>query len=307
MTDDMPTVSVILPTFNRSELVPRAIASVLEQTLTSFELIVVDDCSSDDTPAVVAGIPDERIRLLRHDKNLGLAEARNSGIRQARGRFVSFLDDDDELLPDKLMVQVSAFDEGKDMASVVMACQAIVDDGISSNVRPPRAMRVGEPLCEYLMCGEGGLPIHAVMLTSEFARNNLFAPGQRRLEDYSWLLRLEERDARFVLIEEPLVVWHVDINRFRLSRSITFEQAYEWLEACGSAVTPKARQAFLAREVAPFVDPRGNHLKVVRMICGAVVSRSISRVEGAKALLKATLPPKALHRLRRVFRRDRFG
>jgi glycosyltransferase involved in cell wall biosynthesis len=80
---EVPTVSIILPTYNRSHLVGRAIQSVLEQTFQYWELIVVDDASSDNTEGVVCGFPDPRIRYIRHQWNKGQSAARNTGIRSA--------------------------------------------------------------------------------------------------------------------------------------------------------------------------------------------------------------------------------
>ncbi len=87
--------SVVMCTYNRSGLVGRSIASVLDQSFKDFELIVVNDGSSDDTAAVLDAYEDPRMRPV-HRENGGLSAARNSGIREASGRFVTFLDDDDE-------------------------------------------------------------------------------------------------------------------------------------------------------------------------------------------------------------------
>ncbi|RLF83553.1 glycosyl transferase, partial [Thermococci archaeon] len=105
-----PTVSVIIPTYNRANLLKRAIASVLNQTFTDFELIVVDDASPDNTPEVVRSINDGRIRYVRLKKNSGGPVARNTGIRKARGRFIALLDDDDEWLPNRLELQIKKFE-----------------------------------------------------------------------------------------------------------------------------------------------------------------------------------------------------
>ena len=304
---DAPVVSVILTTFNRAGIVRRAIDSVLMQTFTGLELIVVDDCSTDDTGDVVSAIDDPRVSLVRHECNLGLAEARNSGIRAARGAFVCFLDDDDELLPDKLSQQLAAFDNEENKDSVLLWTQAIVDDGISTTIKPARGLRDGEPLSEYLMCGQGALPIHAVMVTRRLLLNTMFRAGDRRLEDYTWFLRLEARGVRFALIERPLIVWHVELGRKRLSRLVTFELALEWLDSMGDAVTTKARKAFLAREVVPFVPKRGNRRRIARTIGSAVLSRSISLPEAGKTVLKTSLRSSTLYQLRRVLPRSRFG
>jgi glycosyltransferase involved in cell wall biosynthesis len=300
-------VSVILTTFNRSALVRRAIDSVLGQTLEDFELIVVDDCSTDSTGEVVSAIDDPRISLIRNERNLGLAEARNAGIRIARGAFVCFLDDDDELLPDKLSEQVAAFDKEDNKDDVLLWTQAIVDDGVSTTIKPARGLRDREPLSEYLMRGEGALPIHALMVTRRLLSNTMFAAGERRFEDYTWLLRLEARGVRFVLVERALIIWHVELGRKRLSRVVTFDQALEWLDAMGDAVTPRARRAFLAREVAPFVPKRGSRRRIARTIGSAVVSRSISLPEAGKTVLKTSLRSSTLYQLRRVLRRSSFG
>ena len=103
-------ISVAIPSYNRARLLPKAIESVLCQTFQAFELSVVDDGSSDNTQEVVGGYDDDRIRYIPHDRNRGLNPARNTGIRNARGAFVAFLDSDDEWLPDKLAAQRRLFD-----------------------------------------------------------------------------------------------------------------------------------------------------------------------------------------------------
>ena len=102
----MPTVSAIVPTHNRAALLGCALGSVFNQTFQDFEILVVDDNSQDDTRETVAGFADRRIVYVRHDTNQGVASARNTGILKSTGRYVAFLDDDDEWLPAKLQLQV---------------------------------------------------------------------------------------------------------------------------------------------------------------------------------------------------------
>lgn len=96
-------VSVIIPTYNRVGLLGRSIQSVLSQTYTNLELLIIDDCSNDNTGEFVKGLSDERIRYHRNEHNMGLAGAKNVGASLARGELLAFQDDDDEWLPDKLM------------------------------------------------------------------------------------------------------------------------------------------------------------------------------------------------------------
>jgi glycosyltransferase involved in cell wall biosynthesis len=104
-----PSVSVVIPTFNRADCVGKAIESVLAQTFQDFEVIVVDDGSKDDTARVLAGFGDS-IRSISQ-KNRGVSAARNAGIRLARGKWVAFLDSDDEWHPTKLQRQVDCLEK----------------------------------------------------------------------------------------------------------------------------------------------------------------------------------------------------
>jgi glycosyltransferase involved in cell wall biosynthesis len=111
-------VSVIIPTFNRAQKVSRAISSVLDQTFTDFEVIVIDDGSIDGTADVLAVFRD-RITLISHSENRGVSAARNSGIGASQSPFIAFLDSDDYWLAEKLETQVRYFRENPD----AVACQ----------------------------------------------------------------------------------------------------------------------------------------------------------------------------------------
>lgn len=97
-------VSVIMPTFNRAHTLRRAVDSVLRQTLSDWELIVVDDGSTDDTPALLEEYQDGRIRMIRHPENRGVTAAKNTAFDAMRGEWFTVLDSDDELTPDALEV-----------------------------------------------------------------------------------------------------------------------------------------------------------------------------------------------------------
>src|SRR5436190_11436655 len=116
-----PTVSVVIPVFNRAVAVRRAIDSVLAQTFQDFEIIVVDDGSTDDTAESVSSFQDPRITLIRHDRKRGGSAARNTGIRSSSGAYVAFLDSDDEWLPAKLERQLEVFGRSDDELALVYA------------------------------------------------------------------------------------------------------------------------------------------------------------------------------------------
>lgn len=104
-----PLLSVILPVYNREAFVADAIQSILDQTYGDFELIIVDDGSTDSSLEIVKGFPDRRIRILQNEKNSGVSAARNKGIREANGKFLAFMDSDDISAPQRLREQLDLF------------------------------------------------------------------------------------------------------------------------------------------------------------------------------------------------------
>ena len=110
-----PRVSVIIPTYNRAHLIGRAIQSVLAQTYQDFEVIVVDDGSTDNTEEVVLNFGSEKMRYIRHGTNRGVAAARNTGIRNARGEYIAFQDSDDEWYPNRLESISEIMEDRKDI------------------------------------------------------------------------------------------------------------------------------------------------------------------------------------------------
>lgn len=114
-----PKVSVIIPTHNRSELLLNSVLSVLKQTFDNYEIIIIDDHSVDDTKNVVNNIGDKRIRYFKNDGKNGPSVARNLGIKNAAGKYIAFLDDDDEWIPQKLEKQIHQFDScGKNICGI---------------------------------------------------------------------------------------------------------------------------------------------------------------------------------------------
>ena len=101
-------VSIIMPSYNTTSFIAESIQSVLAQSYKDWELIIVDDCSSDNTDQVVKPyLSDERIKYYKNEKNSGAAVSRNRAIREAKGKWIAFLDSDDLWMPEKLQKQVS--------------------------------------------------------------------------------------------------------------------------------------------------------------------------------------------------------
>jgi glycosyltransferase involved in cell wall biosynthesis len=134
----VPKVSIIIPTHNRAEMVRRAIQSVLAQTWQGdMEIIVVSDGSTDNTEEVVKSFDDSRIRFFKHETSRGASAARNTGLRASCGKYIAFLDDDDEWTADKLEVQLPVIEGSPPEVGLVYAWMEYFCNGESQRVHAP--------------------------------------------------------------------------------------------------------------------------------------------------------------------------
>jgi Glycosyl transferase family 2 len=123
---DHALISVVLPTHNRADLVQPAVRSVIAQSYSNWELLVVDDASEDDTPDVLSTFTDSRVRVLRREQQGGAGATRNTGLAEARGEFIAYLDDDNVMHPHWLKAVAWAFDLHPEAR--VMIGARIIDD-----------------------------------------------------------------------------------------------------------------------------------------------------------------------------------
>ncbi len=163
-----PVVSVIIPTYNRAKTIERAINSVLNQTFSELELIVVDDCSTDSTAEIIKKYRDDRLIYIKHDKNRGEGGARNTGIRNSRAKYIAFLDSDDEWFPNKLVKQIRVIQESDPKVGVVYSHYIMqYEDG--SGVNPQRPSMRGDILLG-LLTGTCFLPSSAIIKSECFCK-----------------------------------------------------------------------------------------------------------------------------------------
>lgn len=125
-----PVVSAVVPSFNGERYLRKCLQSIQRQTLEDLEIVVVDDGSTDSSRSVVLeeAAGDARIRLIEHERNRGIAAARNTGILESRGRYVGFLDQDDVWLPSKLDVQVSTLERSGEGVEAVFSDVLMIDE-----------------------------------------------------------------------------------------------------------------------------------------------------------------------------------
>lgn len=224
-----PAVSVVIPTYQRAKVLPRSIGSVLAQTWEDFELLVVDDGSSDRTPELLASLEDRRIRTFRQP-NRGVAAARNRGVEEARGRLVTFLDSDDEALPNWLEACVAAAEDPG--VGIVTGGARVVDAGTQRTqiwLPLPRGPFLGNQTIRY--APPGTLAVRREL----FLAVGGYAEALRYAENSELVFRLVpaclERGLGVAVVDRPLVVYHRDPTAWRSSEAAfaSIRQAAEYI------------------------------------------------------------------------------
>jgi glycosyltransferase involved in cell wall biosynthesis len=210
----MPKVSVIMPCFNHARFLQESVQGIIRQTSSDWELIIVDDCSTDYSWEIMSGLArkDSRITVIRHERNLGASRSRNDGMRAAMGEFLGFCDSDDVWEADKLAVQVRMLEENKECD--VTYCDAIfIDEG----GRPTGNRFSGE----FPVPGTGGGQLFYELVSRNFinmqtvlmrrdcvTESGYFDEGIKWVEDW-WYWLTVSRAHRFIYSKEPLAKYRV--------------------------------------------------------------------------------------------------
>jgi glycosyltransferase involved in cell wall biosynthesis len=198
----LPTVSIIIPTYNRSALLKQALASCLEQTYQDFEIIVVDDGSTDDTKQTVESLNSKKIRYI-YQENCGRSKARNKAISLAQGKYITFLDSDDEYMPNKLEVGVSALNQNPQYGAIYSSAYNVdIDGNLHPYVYPaPCSGWIYKEITLYLPLT---LCLPTVMVRKEvFQKVGAFDENQNRFEDTDMWRRISKK-YQFLAIDQPL-------------------------------------------------------------------------------------------------------
>jgi glycosyltransferase involved in cell wall biosynthesis len=200
-----PTISVVMAAYNGAALIGDTLDSLARQSFADFEVIVVDDCSKDDTRAVVAGWPDARVRLVALDANGGPVHARNRAVAEARGRYIAALDQDDLCHPERFARQVAWLDAHPDIALLGTAAQTLSDGRIGRTQHAP----VTTPaLVAWLSLIENPLVWSSVMIRADIAHMlDPFSRAERLYaEDFDLYHRIR-RHGGIARIDDPLTTY----------------------------------------------------------------------------------------------------
>lgn len=280
-------VSVVIPTRNRPHLVCRAVESALRQTLRNIEVVVVIDGPDHSTVSALRDIEDPRVRWIELPENAGGSEARNIGIREARGKWIALLDDDDEWLSTKLATQLEFVETLTD--SSVIVCSRYYEQTDDAILVQPRALpRPGQHISEYLFCETSlkGIRQGFVQTSTWFIAKQLlvalpFTKGLKRNQDTDWLLRAfaDLPAARLFVTEEPLARFSNQSSTTRISNTLDWAYHYQWLVENERLFTPRAAAYFIATIVTATAVQQGTGFAVFCRLLGATFRRSPSSLK----------------------------
>jgi glycosyltransferase involved in cell wall biosynthesis len=217
----------VIPVYNRTHELGTALRSVLAQTERDFEVIVVDDGSTDSPECIIDVLGDPRVAYLRQE-NRGGGAARNAGIDCARGRFIAFLDSDDQFLPHHLASMRQLLGETRDIAGYA---PVIVNRGAGrSFVKPPRTLGQREHMADYLLCDRGFVPTITLVVPRLWARRVRYAESLPFAQDVDFAIRLFLAGCRFTMAPEPAAVWNDVRDPARISSGRKNARLVDWLE-----------------------------------------------------------------------------
>jgi hypothetical protein len=250
----MPRVSIITPAYNAAPFLPATIASVQAQTLTDWEMVIVDDGSQDGSAELAEACPDPRVRVLRR-ANTGPSSARNAGIAAARSEYIAFLDADDVALPHRLAAQAARLDASPELAVVASGIEWIDADGVL--VRSPHSWQYPfdlNALRDWLYdCPV--LPSATMMRRHAWAAVGGFDPALRGGEDWHFWMRLVLAGYRFEWLREVVTLYRrlptgLAADATRMARDCT--AVLRWVMAHPAfppALAEDGRQALALRHV----------------------------------------------------------
>lgn len=277
-----PCFSVVIPVYNRAKSVVPTLESVRDQSLQDFECIVVDDGSVDgkELRAMVEALNDPRFRYVRRE-NGGASAARNTGVGEAKGDIVAFLDSDDHWLPEKLERDLAA---GADQRFVFSAVQ-VERGGRIVGLRPKATPRSGEPMADYLACRQGFTQTSTIALPLALAKA---VPFDESItfggDDTDYAIRLAAEDGEVRMLDQSSVVMRDDETGERLSRSNDWLAALAWLDRVRPMISKRAYLAYRGWHIARMAADAGRYPTALRFYLTGFLTGAFAPSLAAKAL-----------------------
>lgn len=204
-----PLVSVLLPVHNAGAYLAASIESILKQSFRDFELIIINDGSTDESPKIISSFPDTRIVLVNNGKNLGLIASLNKGIRLAKGKYIARMDADDIALPERFRKQVGKMESDPGIAVLSSFVDFINEDGEITGEWNTDREAVSEKEIRSLMMKTNCIAHPTVMMRTDIAKEFLYKQNQKGAEDWDLWMRILADGKRIAKIPEVLLQYRV--------------------------------------------------------------------------------------------------
>jgi len=229
----MKHVSVVIPTRNRPALVMRAVQSVIAQTLSDIEIIVVIDGDDGITETTLQKLVDPRLRIFVLPENGGASAARNFGASVATAPWIAFLDDDDEMLPERLAIQhrVATMSQAK---YPLIVCRTYMQTNSGRYIEPKFLPKKGEHVSEYILSRQSIFGHVGHIATSTlFVKKSLLSqvkfPELMRHQDWTWVLKAYTvKGCKLEFVPDPLCIYHAEHHVSGSLDSISTRNDWEW-------------------------------------------------------------------------------
>lgn len=305
-----PRISVIIPTYNREDLILKALESINNQTFKDYEILIIDDASTDNTEQVIKNLNHPKIRYFKLEKNGGQCIARNFGSKHVRGEYIAFLDSDDEWLPRKLELQIGLFEQGSDRLGAVYGYlyqKDVIKDKMSLS---DKGYHRGDIHSEMMQGFCPPTPSLFMVKRCAFESVDGFDESLITFVDLDLWLRLSE-NYDFDYVEEPLIIKYEQIGDQYINN---FEKRYngfhlfieKWKDyiysRTGSVGLRKFKKNLTYKLAFPFLDhPPANLRKDILKLIGLLIRvRSTHPKRYVKSAMILLFGPEIINKIRRV-------
>lgn len=277
MEGQTPLVSVVIPTYNRGELILKTIGSVLNQTYKNIEIIIVDDNSTDNTKKIISTLSDPRINYIKLERNTKGREARNRGIMESKGKFIAFLDSDDCWLPNKIESQLKyMYCKANNLDNILCFTDLIQDNGRWKKRKTNKSFHRETNIMEYILAENNIVQTSTYIISTILAQDTLFNPTLPKHQDWDFCLRLTRKNANFLHFPIATTIWNVEKRKDRISLGSKFaEHSVEWVNN-NNMLSKKAQYGF---KVSMFFDEllrRKHYWQALHLLYNAKKYKSIS-------------------------------
>lgn len=296
-----PKVSIVIPTFNRADLIDRTIESVLNQTYENFEVLIVDDASTDNTYEVISSISDERIRYIQLEKNTKGTMTRNVGIENSSGEYVAFLDSDDEWVPTKLEEQIQ-FISNFNKSEFLCFTGLILNNGNEKVYLNQRQLKENEDILDYILVYGNKVQTSTFLLPTKIAKEVKFNSDLKKHQDWDFCLRLKKQGIQFFYLNKRLTIWNVDPREDRISINNKYNYSINWYKNSKMFLSIRAQHAFLVKCVANYYILNNQKLSAMRIFLKAHRVGAINNKLLMKCLLKLVFPYKMWKGLKSTYK-----